>query len=92
MAVMSDPLRLSDLNAAAFLLAHGFTLVRAEPTSDPRRLEFVLQGDRAKGQELLDAFWAGSATVQLELFVAAQKRLKNVIHRGSPVRLGFGGR
>lgn len=77
-----SPLRLSDLNAAALLLSHGFTLVRTERTSDPRRLEFVLAGDRETGQALLAAFWAGSATVHLELFVTAQRKLKNIVHRG----------
>lgn len=88
----SDTLRLSDLNAAALLLAHGFTLVRAEPTSDPRRFEFVLHGNRAKGQQLLDAFWSGSATVKLERFVTAQKKLKNIIHRGAASGRAFGNR
>lgn len=84
-----SPLRLSDLNAAAFLLSHReFTFVRAEATDDPRRLEFVITGDETRAQELLAAFWAGTATVQLEHFVGAQRKLKAALHRGSGLRSG----
>lgn len=78
----SVELQLSDLPAAALLIAKGaFALVTIASTSDPRRKLFVLRGDRETATHLLDQHAAGSVTVDLDAYLAAQKYLRDRLFR-----------
>jgi hypothetical protein len=74
------PLRLSDFPRAAFLIAHGVELVGIEPSADPQRLLFVLQGDPDAVAELQGQYEA-DGLVPVRRFVAAQDRLRDVLRR-----------
>ena len=79
--------RLTDLVAAALLLSRGCQLHSLERSSDPRRKSFVIRGDRAEISGALDEYARAAATVHLDSFVAAERLLKERLHRGDRIPL-----
>lgn len=86
----STPTRIeiSDLAAAAFLLAEGCRLIDLVPAGELGRKAFVLEGSAATVERLLASYERGEAVVAVEPFVAAQRRLKERLFRSE--RLGRG--
>lgn len=78
----------SDLAAAALLMAEGCRLVDLVPDGEPGRKAFVLEGNAAAIESLLSAYERGKAVVAVEPFVTAQRRLKERLFRSE--RLGRG--
>lgn len=73
--------RVSDLAAAALLLANGCRLRAVEPTEDPRRKAFVVEGETVLVRRLLDAYSRSDVSVELNSFLAAQRLLKDRLFR-----------
>ena len=78
--------RVSDLAAAALLLAEGCRLAAIEPTGDPRRRTFVIAGDGETIQRLLSEFARGEAVVDLDPYLTAQRLLKERLYRSARVQ------
>jgi hypothetical protein len=72
---------LSDLAAAAFLVASGCTFVGLVPSTEPGRQLFVVAGPRDRIEELLAAFDRGDARVEIAPFMGAQRLLKDRLFR-----------
>lgn len=78
---------LTDINAAALLLASGASvLLRIEPTADPRRQSFVLVGDPHAARALLEEFATGRVRVDLEAFLSSQRLLRDRVYRWDRLR------
>lgn len=73
--------RLSDLAAAALLVANGCHLCALEASDDPRRKVFVVAGNAELVRRLLDEYLHGDVSVELNAFLAAQRVLKDRLFR-----------
>jgi hypothetical protein len=83
---MNTAFETSDLSLAAFLLADGRILTGVDAT-DPQRVVFALAPHPDLG--VLAAFAGGSAMVNVQRFVAAERHLKRrlwAIRDGREVR------
>lgn len=78
--------RTSDLGAAALLVAEGCRLISVDPTDDPRRQTFVLQGDPEIVRRLITEYRQGTAVVSVDAFLAAQRSLKDRLFRAERLR------
>ncbi len=68
-----------DFNESALLLANGFRLLSVHRTE---ACYFSFENsDRAV--VLVEAFWRGDLTSNLREFVDAQRRIKDLIHKGT---------
>jgi hypothetical protein len=66
------------MGPAAYVLAHGYTLLKLESLNDPNRpsaVAFVLDADEEEGRRLYRQFYAGG-TVAAQIFEQALIRLK----------------
>lgn len=66
------------MGPGAYILAHGYNLIKLEPINDPRRpsaVAFVLDINEEEGRRLYRQFYAGG-TVTAQLFEQALIRLK----------------
>jgi len=78
------------MGPAAYVLAHGYTLLKLEPLNDPKRpaaVAFVIDADEEEGRRLYRQFYAGG-TVTAEPFEQALVRLKVMLQerKGSTSR------
>jgi hypothetical protein len=83
---------LSDLAAAALLLAHGCELEDVVPSESPGRQLFVISGPAERVSELLAAFDRGDARVALIPYLGAQRLLRDRLFRHQRVRVRDAGR
>ena len=79
--------RITDFPAACFLLAEGCRFEAMEPTPEPGRKAFVILGRPSIVRRLLESYRSGGAVVGLDSYLAAQRRLKDLLHRDRGVRL-----
>jgi len=66
------------MGPAAYVLAHGYTLLKLEPLNDPKRpsaVAFVIDADEEEGRRLYRQFYAGG-TVTAQPFEQGLVRLK----------------
>jgi hypothetical protein len=66
------------MGPGAYILAHGYTLIKLEPLNDPNRpstVAFVLDVNEEEGRRLYRQFYAGG-TVAAQMFEQALIRLK----------------
>ena len=77
--------RISDLDLAALLVAEGLSFVRLEGSPDPRRKLFVIAGDAEQIDRLSISFHRAEAVVQVVAFIAARRRLRSALVRGTDV-------
>ena len=78
------------MGPAAFVMAHGYTLVELKPLNDPKRpaaVAFVIDADEEEGRRLYRQFFAGG-TVTAQPFEQALIRLKVMLQerKGSSSR------
>ena len=67
--------RTSDLDLASFLVAQGARLIQVVPTPDPRRFDFVLEGDGHRIDAATRCFLRGEARA----FSAARRALARAL-------------
>ena len=67
--------RTSDLDLASFLVARGARLIQVVPTPDPRRFDFVLEGDEHRIEAETRSFLRGEARIDPRAFSAARRAL-----------------
>lgn len=82
----SRQVRLSDLAAAAFLIAQGCHLAGVRPGVTHGRQEFVVEGEPRLISRLLEAYERGRAVVDLDAFLSAQRLLKDRLFRSGRTR------
>ena len=71
--------RLSDLDLAAVLVCAGARLVRVVPTTEPGRLDFVLEAPEETFLRATRAFMAGEALVEPRRYAAARRALQKAL-------------
>ncbi len=79
--------RVTDLAAAALLIANGCRLGGIEATDDPRRKAFLIRGAAFVIERLLSEYSRGEVTVELDAFLSAQRLLKERLFRGDRASL-----
>jgi hypothetical protein len=85
-----DGIALSDLAAAALLIANGCRLRGLKPSDTPGRALFVIAGPAALIRGLLASYERGDAVVRVEAFLAAERLLKDRLFRRARLSQGRG--
>ncbi len=77
----ANPIRVSDLDLASYLVAEGARLVGVAATVDPARRDFVLQASPELIATATQRFNAGDALVEPRSFAYARRMLRRALDR-----------
>lgn len=75
----ANPIRVSDLDLASYLVAEGARLVGVAATVDPARRTFLIEGHRESIATAMQRFHAGDALVEPRSYAYARRFLRRAL-------------